>query len=151
MSVTGFFHAGVTVSDMGAALRFYRDGLGLEVSSDGSASGAPAARIWALDLGQCGRVPARAGKRRGRRAVRVLRRRAPQRVGAAGRPRRRHFCLYVDDAEAMLARLTAAGFRSRSGEAATITRGPHAGAKAVYMLDPDGHHVELYQRAQDSS
>ena len=30
MSVTGFFHAGVTVSDMDAALRFYRDLLGLE-------------------------------------------------------------------------------------------------------------------------
>ena len=53
MSVTGFFHAGVTVSDMDAALRFfYRDGLGLEVLSDGWASGATAARIWALDPGQ---------------------------------------------------------------------------------------------------
>ena len=40
MSVTGFFHAGVTVSDMETALRFYRDGLGLEVLSDGPASGA---------------------------------------------------------------------------------------------------------------
>ena len=101
MSVTGFFHAGVTVSDMDAALRFYRDGLGLEVLSDGSASGATAAG---------------------------------------------HFCLFVDDAEAMLAKLTAAGFRSRAGEVVTINRGAHAGAKAVYMIDPDGYHVELYQR-----
>ena len=63
MSVTGFFHAGVTVSDMDAALRFYRDGLGLEVSSDGSASGSTAARIWAHRPGPgAGRVPQRAGR-----------------------------------------------------------------------------------------
>ena len=65
MSVTGFFHAGVTVSDMDAALRFYRDGLGLSVLSDGSASGATAARIWAIEPGPgTGRVPQCAGQRR---------------------------------------------------------------------------------------
>ena len=29
--MTGFWHAGVTVKDMEEALRFYRDGLGLEI------------------------------------------------------------------------------------------------------------------------
>ena len=32
--VVGFFHAGVTVSDMEDALRFFRDALGLEVVAD---------------------------------------------------------------------------------------------------------------------
>ena len=39
MSVTGFFHAGVTVSDMEESLRFYRDVLGLEIISDGQTGG----------------------------------------------------------------------------------------------------------------
>ena len=36
MSITGFFHTGVTVSDMDRALAFYVDGLGLEVLYEGS-------------------------------------------------------------------------------------------------------------------
>ena len=147
MSVTGFFHAGVTVSDMDAALRFYRDALGLEVISDGSASGSTAARIWALDPGQVRvvflRVPGSDA------VVELFEFSGVERHGASARPvdyGAGHFCLFVDDAEEMLARLTAAGFRSRAGEVVTIGRGPHAGAKAVYMIDPDGYHVELYQR-----
>ena len=38
-AVTGFFHGGVTVSDMDRALVFYRDGLGLEVVNDVSYDG----------------------------------------------------------------------------------------------------------------
>ena len=33
-SVSGIYHGGVTVSDMQASLRFYRDGLGLEIEFD---------------------------------------------------------------------------------------------------------------------
>ena len=38
--VTGFWHGGITVSDMDSALRFYRDGLGLEVTSERELDGA---------------------------------------------------------------------------------------------------------------
>ena len=33
-SVTGFFHGGITVSDMDRSLVFYRDGLGLDMAFD---------------------------------------------------------------------------------------------------------------------
>ncbi|HKZ91925.1 MAG TPA: VOC family protein, partial [Candidatus Limnocylindrales bacterium] len=33
-SITGFFHGGITVSDMDRSLPFYRDGLGLEIEFD---------------------------------------------------------------------------------------------------------------------
>lgn len=147
MSVTGFFHAGVTVSDMGAALRFYRDGLGLEVIHDGRATGAEAARIWALDPGEVRvvflRVPGSDA------VVELFEFTGVERHGASARPvdyGAGHFCLFTDDAEALHERMTALGFRSRSGEAVTISAGRHTGAKAVYLIDPDGYHVELYQK-----
>ena len=49
MSVTGFFHAGVTVKDMDVSLGFYRDGLGLEVAFLGESAIQYARRIWNLD------------------------------------------------------------------------------------------------------
>jgi catechol 2,3-dioxygenase-like lactoylglutathione lyase family enzyme len=45
--VTGFWHAGITVSDLAASLVFYCDGLGLEPVSR-SVSSADAARVWQL-------------------------------------------------------------------------------------------------------
>jgi lactoylglutathione lyase len=147
MSVTGFFHAGVTVSDMDESLRFYRDGLGLEPLSDGITGGESARRIWNMDPGK----------------VRVVFLKVPgsdtvvelfefpdvERHSASARPcdyGAGHFCLYVDDAEGLHAELAAAGFGSRSDEVITIGQGPFAGAKAVYLKDPDGYHVELFQK-----
>jgi len=58
-----------------------------------------------------------------------------------------HFCLHVDGLEEMHRRLTALGFRARSDEVIVVQEGPVAGAKVVYMVDPDGYHVELFERA----
>ena len=55
-----------------------------------------------------------------------------------------HFCLYVDDLDAIHGRLVEAGFSAR-GPVIHIDRGPRTGAKVVYTIDPDGYHVELYQ------
>ena len=79
--VIGFWHAGVTVSDMDAALRFYRDLLGLEVESRRELEGAYAGSIVGLEIDSIEAVfltvpgsDARAG------AVRVSRGRASLRV-----------------------------------------------------------------------
>jgi lactoylglutathione lyase len=147
MPVTGFFHAGVTVSDMEQALRFYRDVLGLHVVSDGKTGGAEAARIWAMDPGDVRvvflRVPGSDAM------VELFEFTGIERHSASARPCDHgagHFCLFTDDAESVHDRAIAHGFRSRGGEVVEITRGPHAGAKAVYLVDPDGYHVELYQK-----
>ena len=147
MSVTGFFHAGVTVSDMDRSLRFYRDVLGLEVISDGTTGGDHARRIWGFEPGKVRvvflQVPA------SDTVIEMFSFPDVERHPASSRPcdyGAGHFCLYVDDAVALHARAVEAGFRSRSGEVVEITVGPRAGAKAVYLIDPDGYHVELYEQ-----
>jgi catechol 2,3-dioxygenase-like lactoylglutathione lyase family enzyme len=147
MAVTGFFHAGVTVSDMDRALSFYRDALGLEVIFDGFTGGESAQRVWAIEPGKVRivflRVPGSDA------VVELFDFGTIERHPASARPcdyGAGHFCLYVDDAEGLHARALELGFHSRGGEVVTIDRGPHTGAKAVYLVDPDGYHIELYEK-----
>lgn len=146
-SVIGFFHAGVTVSDMEASLRFYRDGLGLEVRSDAFTGGPEAERIWAMPTKRVRvvflRVPGSDA------LIELFEFEGVERHDASARPcdyGAGHLCVFVDDAGAVHERLVGMGFRSRGGEVVAISRGPHAGTRAVYMVDPDGYHVELYER-----
>ncbi len=147
MSVTGFFHAGVTVSDMDEALRFYRDALGLELISDGWTGGDSARRVWGMEPGKVRIVFL--GVPGSDTVLELFEFQGIERHPASARPcdfGAGHMCLFVDDAEAIHSRALEHGYRSRGGEVVTIDRGPHAGAKAVYLVDPDGYHVELYER-----
>ncbi len=146
--ITGFFHAGVTVSDMEASLRFYRDGLGLEVTKQYMTGGPSAQRVWNLPVGPVEvaflRVPGSDV------VVELFEFTEIERHNASARPPdpgAGHFCLYTDDADGLHAKLTGMGFSSRSGAIVEMDGGPHAGTKVAYMIDPDGYHVEIYQRA----
>src|SRR4051794_602173 len=148
-AVTGFFHAGVTVSDMDRSLRFYHDALGLEIASDAITGGEHAQRIWNLPVTTVRvvflRVPA------SNALIELFEFRDIERHAASARPcdfGAGHLCLFADDLDALYARLDGLGYTSRSGGVVTIGHGRHAGAKAVYVIDPDGYHVELYQRAR---
>jgi lactoylglutathione lyase len=147
--VSGFFHGGIAVSDMERSLAFYRDALGLPVHFDvvldaveyvrdvlGTAM--RDARVVYL------RVPGSEGV-----FVELIEYR-----GTDGRPIKPrawdpgtgHLCFHVADAAALHARVLAMGFRSRSAGVATIPVGPNRGGRAAYLLDPDGYHIELFQR-----
>ena len=145
--VVGFFHAGVTVSDMEDALRFFRDALGLEVVADSMRVGEQVEPIVGVSPDTMRvvflSVPGSEAK------IELFEYAGVEQFSAACRPwdvGAGHFCLYVDDAAAVLERLVAAGYTSRKPLRA-IPDGPHAGARAVYAIGPDGYHVELYQRA----
>jgi catechol 2,3-dioxygenase-like lactoylglutathione lyase family enzyme len=56
-----------------------------------------------------------------------------------------HISLYVDDLEAAYAELRAKGVQFRS-RPVTVDAGANKGAKGLYLLDPDGITVELFQR-----
>lgn len=143
--VTGLWHAGVTVSDMNAALGFYRDALGLEVLSTRELDGAYCAPIIRMDPESVTAVFL--GIPNTDSQIELFEYKGLERHSASSRPcdyGAGHFCLLVDDVDAVHRRITDLGFDSR-GSVVEIDSGPRKGAKAVYLKDPDGYHVEIYQ------
>jgi lactoylglutathione lyase len=147
--ITGFFHGGMAVSDMDRSLAFYRDALGLEVHFDVTLDAVDYVReVLGVEMRDARlvylRVPGSEGV-----FVELI-----EYHGTDGRPAgprawdpgTGHLCFHVSDAAALHARVIAMGFRARSRSVATIPVGPNRGGRAAYLLDPDGYHVELFQR-----
>jgi catechol 2,3-dioxygenase-like lactoylglutathione lyase family enzyme len=148
--VSGFFHGGIAVSDMERSLAFYRDLLGLEVHFDVTLDAVEYVRhALGIEMRDCRivylRVPGSEGV-----FVELL-----EYHGTDARPTAEprpwdpgtgHLCLYVTDTQAVLDRAIGAGYRTRSTSAATIPLGPNRGALAGWLIDPDGYHIELFQR-----
>ncbi len=144
--VTGFFHVGLTVGNMSEALRFYCDALGLELESEGERPGAAVSPVLGIDpdriLVAWLRVP------NSDALLELFEYQGIERFSAAARPcdiGYGHFCLYVEDLDAVYQRLVDGGYTSRKPPV-TVSSGPHAGAKAVYATSPDGYNVELFER-----
>jgi lactoylglutathione lyase len=145
-SVTGFFHGGITVSDMDRSLVFYRDGLGLDQEFDRILDAPYLKAVLGLEFDHIRAVYLRIP---GGGFVELLEYHGLERFPAASRPcdyGAGHLCLYVDDVAGMFARLVDLGFAARSPDVVDITAGPNAGARSCYMSDPDGYAVELFQK-----
>jgi catechol 2,3-dioxygenase-like lactoylglutathione lyase family enzyme len=147
MTVVGIYHTGLTVSDIERSIVFYRDHLGLELAwrqeSDSpyisKLTGLPGTHLLVAYL----RPPDSDGP-----YVELLQYLAP--AGSAVDPTPNnagtgHVCLLVDDLQAAYDRLSRSGVLFAS-EPNLITAGVHAGSKSVYLQDPDGIRVELFER-----
>ena len=146
MAITGFFHGGVTVRDMDRSLRFYRDGLGLEVEFDRILDADYLKTVLGLEFDHIRAVYLRIP---GGGFVELLEYVGIERLSAASRPSdfgAGHLCLYVDDVAAIFSRLRELEYHARSEDVVDITAGPNAGGRSVYMADPDGYAVELFQK-----
>jgi lactoylglutathione lyase len=145
-SVTGFFHGGITVDDMARSLVFYQEGLGLDQEFDRILDAPYLKAVLGLEFDHIRAVYLRIP---GGGFVELLEYVGVERMPAASRPcdfGAGHLCLYVDDVAALHARLVGLGFAARSADVVDITAGPNAGARSVYMIDPDGYAVELFQK-----
>jgi catechol 2,3-dioxygenase-like lactoylglutathione lyase family enzyme len=58
-----------------------------------------------------------------------------------------HFCFYVDGIDELAERMFSMGYRARSESCVDITAGPNKGARSLYLKDPDGYSIELFQKA----
>ena len=144
--ITGFFHGGITVKDMEASLKFYRDGLQLEVEFDVINSADYLRTVVAMPFSEIRIVYLRIPNSG---FVELLEYRGVERHSASARPADfggGHLCLYVDDIEAISVRMQKLGYSARSDKPVDIVAGPNIGAKVIYMIDPDGYFIELFQK-----
>jgi catechol 2,3-dioxygenase-like lactoylglutathione lyase family enzyme len=141
-------HTGLTVADLDRALAFWRDGLGMRERMSQRKRGGyleaivaePGADVRMVHLGFPDDGPAielfeYVAPAGGRAELR------PADVGFA------HVCVLTPAIDPVLERLLAAGGRL-VGELAEIDTGANAGGRAVYVRDPDGHVVELFERPE---
>ena len=148
MKITGIDHTSYTVSSLERSLEFYVGLLGFEVIWQREnisqyfrdIVAMPDCVVKAAHL----RIPGSTQK------LELFEYTTPRVVPADVRtnnPGSSHVSLYVDDLPAAYAELKAKGVRFRSAPIA-IDSGANKGGYSLYMLDPDGISVELFQAAR---
>jgi len=146
MKIEGMYHVGFTVSDIERSIEFYRDLLGLTLHArfQGTAeylakvTGFPGVRLEIALL----KTPDGGGMLE---LLQYVSHPAPATERETNRPGNGHVCFKVSDIEAACEELRRRGVRLTSPGPVLITAGVHTGAHAMYLRDPDGFTVELYQ------
>ncbi len=143
----GIHHVGLTVSDIEASVRFYRDLLGLELIGRRPRVTAP---YIAQQTGYKGVEMSVASfnvsreTHIGLEVVQYLTQSGETADQSTNRPGNSHLCLTVDNLVECHRDLRAKGVQFKS-EPVPITAGPNEGGLVVYFYDPDGHVLELFQ------
>jgi catechol 2,3-dioxygenase-like lactoylglutathione lyase family enzyme len=141
---TAVAHTGLTVSDLGRALRFWRDGLGMREAMGQEKRGGyleavvrePGAHVRMVHLEFPG----------GGSRIELFQYLAPEGGRVDVRPADvgfSHVCVVCPDVDGLLERLVEAG-GSPLGPPADVDTGANAGGRCVYVRDPDGHVCELF-------
>lgn len=147
MGIIGADHTSYSVSDMARTLHFYRDILGFEVIRERPAVtnayfrkivGIPDCVVHAVDL----RIPGTT------HCLELFEYKHPRGVTQNLKPNNpgsSHIAYYVDDLRPFYAKLKQAGVLFIS-EPVYLDEGPNLGGWALYMTDPDGIVIELFQK-----
>jgi lactoylglutathione lyase len=141
-------HTGLTVRSLPRSLAFYRDVLGMDVVFEqekergylAAIVGYPDAHVRMAQLAFPG----------GEHRLELFEYVVPEPRGEPGEPRDvgiTHVCLVVDDIDALARRLEAAG-ASLFSDPVPVDTGANAGGRGVYLRDPDGIVLELFQRPE---
>ena len=137
-------HTGITVTNLERSLIFWQDVLGFQLSHRphqtgklaSEITGVPGAEISIAVLKGYGHkielLQYLAPSDRKRIALR------PCDVGSV------HVAFTVDNLDAVLATIAASGWKA-AGQPQTLTAGPNAGKRVVYVRDPDGTTIEFMQ------
>lgn len=141
--VRHFSHLGLCVSDLERSLRFYCEGLGFREALRLSFSGEPSATLLGLaDVSFTAVYLRREGlllELLHYAAPAAVADRAPRAMNALGLT---HLSMRVAGADAVAAHLVELGGRVLD---ATRIVNPDLGARAMFVLDPDGTRIELFE------
>ncbi len=150
MNFVGAHHTSYSVTNMAQSLAFYRDLLGFEVVNERpevtntyfrTIVGLPDAVVYAVVL----KIPGtdhhlELFEYKHPRGVR-------QDIQHPNNPGSSHIAYLIEDLRGLHARLKAAGVRFFT-EPVYLDEGPNKGGWAVYMQDPDGILIELFEAAR---
>jgi lactoylglutathione lyase len=150
-AVVGVWHAGITVSDIDRSLLFYRNLLGLEVIADRTVSepyifsivGVESAAVRFAYL----KVP---GSDARVELVEYIGGTNATHIASANEAGTGHVCLTVENIDDLVDRMILAKLHPSESRPVGITSGPNKGARAIYVRDPDGYIVELFNAASRS-
>jgi catechol 2,3-dioxygenase-like lactoylglutathione lyase family enzyme len=145
-------HTGITVSDLERSLAFWRDVLGFELSHTAHQTGAMAKEITGVAGAE---IKLAVLKAPGGHKIELLEYLAPpdRKKCVNLRPcdiGSMHVALLVDDLDAVLERIAASGWKA-AGKPQTLTTGPNAGKRVVYVRDPDGTTIEFMEMPKQNS
>jgi len=145
MQVTGVYHTGFTVSDIERSIEFYRDLLGMTLVKRQQGTAEYLSTITGfegvrLELAFLQAVPDGGYLE----LLQYVSHPASPTERATNRPGNGHLCFRVPDIHAACKDLRARGVRLLS-DPAEITAGVHTGGFGVYLRDPDGFTIELFQ------
>lgn len=139
-------HTGLTVTDLDRSLAFYRDLLGLEVFAEGERRGGYFAAIVGYPDTHVRFALARPPGSAYHLELFQFLSPDPRRVELEPRlVGMTHVCLLVEDLASVYARLRAAGVNTFLSEPVEVDHGINEGGLGLYLRDPDGIVVELFQ------
>jgi len=143
-------HVGLTVSDIEAAIHFYRDVLGMKLMGRRpSVTADYVAQQTGYDNVELSVASFKVSPdgQQSLEVVQYMNHAGPPANQATNRAGNSHLCFVVDNFQACYDDLQAKGVRFQSAPV-TITAGPNRGGMVVYFFDPDGHPLELFQPAK---
>jgi glyoxylase I family protein len=144
-------HTGITVSNLERSLAFWRDVLGFELSHTAHQKGELAHEITGVEGAE---IKLAVLKTLGGHKIELLeyiapvdRKRADLRPCDVGSV---HVALLVEDLDAVLAQIAASGW-GPAGKPQTLSTGPNAGKRVVYVRDPDATTIEFMELPRKTS
>ena len=140
-------HTGITVSNLERSLAFWRDVLGFEFSHTAHQTGERPEQITGVKGAE---LKLAVLKTPSGHKIELLeyfapadRRRVNLRPCDIGHV---HVALIVDDLDAVLQKIAASGWKA-AGKPQTLTTGPNAGKRVIYVRGPDGTTIEFMEIA----
>jgi catechol 2,3-dioxygenase-like lactoylglutathione lyase family enzyme len=150
--ITSVAHTGFTVADLQRSLAFDRDVLGFEVVMEQEKQGGYLAEIVGYEGAHVRMAHVKLpGSEHGIELFQYV---TPPSAPREGEPRDvgpTHICLVVDDLPAVYERLRAAGVGSFFSSPVEVDTGANRGGCALYLRDPDGIILELFQPPKSRS